>query len=151
MVTCRFFCSNRRVIHFAEYIAKCLFVRNASLCVCTTHYMWIMMLITITVLRVWSSASPWRHFLASMLSIHGHKATGKGKVGLACHHVLLKPRCVIMKLFKEDILAEPQKARPRVFAFFLSGTQNCVSCLFTEPVKRTVFRKTVLLFQFIHK
>jgi hypothetical protein len=40
-----------------------------------------------------------------------------------------------MELFKEDILAETQKARPRVFTFFLYGTQKVISCLFIEPVR----------------
>jgi hypothetical protein len=40
-----------------------------------------------------------------------------------------------MELFKEDFLAETQKARPRVFTFFLYGTQKVISCLFIEPVR----------------
>jgi len=40
-----------------------------------------------------------------------------------------------MELFKEDILAETQKARPRVFTFFLYGTQKVISCLLIEQVR----------------
>jgi len=40
-----------------------------------------------------------------------------------------------MELFKEDILAETQKARPRVLTFFLYGTQKVISCLFIEPAR----------------
>jgi len=40
-----------------------------------------------------------------------------------------------MELFKEDILAETQKARPRVFTFFLYGTEKVISCLFIEQVR----------------
>jgi hypothetical protein len=40
-----------------------------------------------------------------------------------------------MELFKEDILAETQKARPRIFTFFLCGTQKVIYCLFMEPVR----------------
>jgi hypothetical protein len=40
-----------------------------------------------------------------------------------------------MELFKEDILADTQKARPRVFTFFLYGSQKVISCLVIEPVR----------------
>jgi hypothetical protein len=51
-----------------------------------------------------------------------------------------------MESFKEDILAEPQKARPRVFTFFLYGTQKVMSCLFIEPAGYFESRSTYFSF-----
>jgi hypothetical protein len=41
---------------------------------------------------------------------------------------------VIIELFKEDILAGPQKTRPRVCAFFFVRNSKVISCLFIERV-----------------